>query len=185
MNYVVMDYAKFKDENDDLVKELFEKKSDITKRFIHVYQILEFLLNKENDGLSLSDDEDVIFKSGFSYLYELFTQIEIILDKYYDKDIAALEKNAKTLNLLLYVYDFQMELQNANKESSKLNEFADLVLGYLQRHEEAPEELFGVLDDITFNLFDDDYYGTSEIFLDIAEEMGLVSYDDDTYVIEK
>ena len=40
MNYVVMDYAKFKDENDDLVKELFEKKSDITKRFIHVYQIL-------------------------------------------------------------------------------------------------------------------------------------------------
>lgn len=185
MDVVVEDYEKFKDENEKLITELFLHESDITKRFHHVYRILEFLDNKENSGVDLTSDEDVIFKTAFSYLYELFNQIEIILEKDYNNDVKELEKHAKTLNLLLYANDFQHELSEVGKESTKLNDFADLVLGYLQKHEDAPEELFCVLDDITFGLFDEDYYGVSEIFLDIAEEMGLADFDDDTYVIDK
>lgn len=174
---MITDYGNWKFENYTLVDTLLKKNSNIIRRFPHVLLVVDHLYNLvTHKNYKLSNDEEIIFSSGFNYIFEHFNTINLILEKYFNKDIDAMEKISKTINLLIYTNDFQNELENTDPENmvarKKLSDFEEKVLRYIEAKIDAPDEMFALLNDITTGIFDD-YYGINEIMYDVSVQMGL------------
>lgn len=175
------DYENWKDENFDLINDLIKMKSKIISRFSHVIAVVDYLYNKHEQEGSLEEYLEVIFEHGFDYLHDHFVTISTILQKEYRGNLVGMNEYAKTINLLLYTNDFQNELENDDnakqEDLDKLNDFEQRVLSYIENHEEAPDEMFGLLNDITYNLFDENYRSVNDILYDVALELDLVIDD--------
>ncbi len=186
---MITDYGNWKFENYTLIDTLIKNNSKIIRRFPHVLLIVDHFYNLvTHKGYKLSNDEEIIFSTGFNYIFDHFSTIKLILEKYFNNDINAMEKISKTINLLLYVNDFQRELENKDTQNltdeKKLSDFEERVLRYIEAKLDAPDEMFALLNDITSTIFDE-YYGINEIMYDISVQLGLApdESDDDSYSI--
>lgn len=182
------DYSSWKDENYELINELIKLKSPIISRISHVIAVVDYLYQQHESQGNLDEDIEVIFESGFDYLHDHFVTITTILHKEFRGNLVAMNNIAKTINLLLYTNDFENELENMDDykqtDLDKLSDFEQKVLAYIDRHEEAPDEMFGLLDDITFDIFEDGYRFINDIMYDVAVELDLIKSDDVDYSID-
>jgi hypothetical protein len=92
-----------------------------------------------------------------------------------------LEKRAKDVNLLLSAIDFQNELLGVEnfeqKDMDRLVEFERAVLEKLEKKEIVPHEMFQRLDNMSYEIFNKlnvEYYPIDDIFLEIADELGIL-----------
>lgn len=179
---VYTDYANWKFENYELINALITLKSKIISRFSHTILVVDYLYDKRCKDGKLDPDFEVIFETGFNYIHDHFMTIQTILKSEYRNNIQEMDKNAKTINLLLYTQDFENELMDKpnykQEDYKKLSDFEDTVDGYIERHEEVPDELFAVLDDITIELFDS-YNGINEIMYEVALDLDLIKGEGD------
>ena len=170
------DYISWKEENFDVIKALITTKSKIISRFSHVIAVVDYLYEK-NIVSPLDEDLEYIFSSGFDYIHDHLLTVTTILEKEYRKNVVEMNKIERSINLLLYVNDFEDELQNVKHTKADevaLQDFEQKVYAYIERHEEVPDEMFGLLDDITFNMFPEDFRFFSDIMYDVAIELNLV-----------
>lgn len=179
---VYTDYANWKFENYELINALVSLKSKIISRFSHTILVVEYLYDKRcKDDKELDPDFEVIFETGFNYIHDHFMTISSIAKTEYRNNIQEMDKNAKTINLLLYVHDFENELQNQDNykkvDYDKLVDFEEKVFEYISKHEEVPDEFFAILDDITVSIFDD-YQSVNDIMYDVALDLDLVHTSD-------
>lgn len=182
---IVTDYANWKFENFSLLDKLVKLNSDIIKRFPHVILVCDYYYDKvTNNGYQLNREEETIFNAGFNYLYDHFSTLSLLLERDFNNNIEELNKVGKTINLLIYTNDFQVEIENVDPNNTKakkdLADFESKVLGYIETHTNAPDEMFAVLSDITTPIFDGNYYGVNEILYDVAEELGIAPDESDT-----
>ena len=181
---IISDYANWKFENYTLIDTLVKNKSIIIKRFEHTIAICDYYYNKvTNEKYSLSRDEEVIFDTAFNYMHDHFETISLLLKQNFNSHIDEMEKCAKTINLLLYINDFQAELSNSAPNDSdsmnKLNDLESRVLGYIETRTNAPDEMFQLLSDVVDFLFCDGYEGVNEILYEVAEHLGITPDEDD------
>ncbi len=181
------DYLNWKYENHELIHDLVKTKSNTISRFTHVISVVDYLYDKKQKDI-LSEDEILIFSTGFDYIFDQFEIIKSILDLKFNKNIKEMEKYSKTINLLLYINEFQGEIANNNKiknQINQLNSLDDRINQKLDNKINADEEDFILLNDITYNIFEKngiDIHTVDSIFYDIAIEYGLVNEnEDDTY----
>ena len=181
MEFVFNDYCNWKLENEKLIYDLISTKSDLISRFKHVYDVVEYYNDEMNEKKKLSEEETNIFESGFNYLYDQFQNLELILDTVFHNDLAEMEKSAELINLYLYSLDFENEYcsqENQNDEKlDLLKKYSDKIYAMIVNKEEPTEELHRQLDRLCFRVFGESYYGVNEIFLDIADELGILDYD--------
>ena len=104
------DYASWKKENSHLIQTLVNKKSKAIVRFSCVIAVVDYLYHTHEDGKKLSEDEEVIFSTGFDYIYDSFMMIDNILQSDFNGDIDLMETCSQTINLLLYINDFESEI---------------------------------------------------------------------------
>lgn len=178
---IYTDYANWKLENYDTISTLGKLKSKIISRISHVFLVVDFLYDKcVNEG-GLDSDLDTIFETGFNYIHDHFLTILSILQSEYRGNIVEMDKNSKTINLLLYVHDFENEYYNVDnfkqEHYNKLSNLEDTVYEYVENHKEVPDGLFGLLSEITLDIFDD-YQGVNEIFYEIALDLNLINQED-------
>ncbi len=182
------DYTSWKEENSSLIQELIKLKSPIITRIIHVLAVIDYLNNQYYNQGGLDNDSEVIFETGFDYITNHFITISTILQKEFRGNLIQMNQIAKTINLLLYTNDFQKELEYSDdyseSDKEKLNDFEQKVLSYIDRHEECPDEMFGLLNDITFDIFDSNYRSINDIMYDIAIELDLVPNPDNNEAID-
>ena len=155
-NTIFDDYAAWKKENHDLIYSLVNNKSKIIQRFSSVIAVVDYLYDYHLDN-NLSEDEELIFSSGYDYIYDQFQLIETLLENNFNNDVNKMEKYGQTINLLLYINDFKLEIANSNlkgKEVNQLNDLNDKVYEYIEKNENAPDEYFQLLNDITSSLFE-------------------------------
>ena len=178
---VYHEYANWKIENHELLKYLVENNSDLILRFKHVIDVTDYLYDKLIDDESYTDDEDHIFETGFYYLFDQMEEITNLLKKAYQNNVQDLEKRAKDVNLLLSTIDFQNELLGVEnfeqKDMDKLVEFEQFVLEKLEKKETIPDHMFSKLDKISYEIFNKlnlEYYPIDDIFLEIADELGIL-----------
>ena len=182
---IYTDYANWKLENYDLISNLVKNKSKAIARFTSVIAVVDYLYDKFVEEKKLDDDLEVIFSSGFDYIYDQFLMIETLLEKNFNNDLKELEKCSKTINLLLYINDFQNEALNykeTKNDLKKLDDLNDKVTEYLDKKENAPDEYFAILSDITSNMFDNldiEFHTIDQIYYEIAVELGI--YEDDEF----
>ncbi len=178
---IYTDYANWKFGNHELINGLITIKSKIISRFSHTILVVDTLYNQYVDDGELSPELEVIFESGFNYIHDHFLTISTILKSEYRGNIKEMDKNSKTINLLLYIHDFEAELLDtpnySQKDYDKLSKFEDKVNEYIEKHEEVPDELFGLLDDITTEIFEN-YQGINEIMYEVALDLDLIKNSD-------
>ncbi len=178
---VYHEYANWKIENDELLKYLIEKNSDLIIRFKHVIDVTDFLYDKLIDDKTYTEEEDQIFETGFYYLFDQLEEITGLMKKAYKNDIKNLEVRAKEVNLLLSTIDFQNELLGVEnfqqKDMDKLIDFELDVMKRLENKEEVPNFMYEQLDEMTYEMFQKlnvEYYPINDIFLEIADELGIL-----------
>ncbi len=181
------DYLSWKYENHELIQALVKKKSKTISRFTHVISVVDYLYDQKQKN-ALTEDEELIFSTGYDYIYDQFQMIGTILDCKFNKNIDEMEKYSKTINLLLYINEFQSEVLNqesVKEQITELNTLEDKVNKELDNKENAVEEDFILLNDITYKIFEKngiEVHTVDQIFYDIALEYNLVNdNDDDTY----
>ena len=181
------DYLSWKYENHELIQALVKKKSKTISRFTHVISVVDYLYGQKQKN-ALTEDEELIFSTGYDYIYDQFQMIGTILDCKFNKNIDEMEKYSKTINLLLYINEFQSEVLNqesVKEQITELNTLEDKVNKELDNKENAVEEDFILLNDITYKIFEKngiEVHTVDQIFYDIELEYNLVNdNDDDTY----
>jgi hypothetical protein len=181
---IYTDYANWKLENYDLIESLVKNKSKAIARFTSVIAVVDYLYDEYVKDKKLNEDLELIFSSGFDYIYDQFLMIETLLEKNFNNDINELEKYSKTINLLLYINDFQNEALNYKEGTFDLNPLDDLnnkVMAYLDKKENAPDEYFAILSDITSSMFDNldtEFHTIDQIYYEIAVELGIYEEDE-------
>ncbi len=182
---IYTDYANWKLENYDLIESLVKNKSKAISRFNSFIAVVDYLYDKYVEEKKLDGDLELIFSTGFDYIYDQFLMIETLLEKNFNNDINELEKYSKTINLLLYINDFQNEALNYKEgtfDLKPLDDLNDKVMNYLDKHENAPDEYFAILSDITSSMFDnldEEFHTVDQIYYEIAVELGI--YEEDEY----
>ena len=182
-NTIFDDYISWKNENRELITSLVKKQSKTIRRFSPVIAVVDYL-NDENEKRKLSEDELLIFSDGFDYIHDQFIIIQSILETTFNNDISEMEKCSQTINLLLYVQDFEAEIDTAkNKtEGNKLSELEQNITNFLEKKENAPDEYFLLLDDIIAKIQEKsnvEIHTIDQIFYEIAIEYEI--YDEDDY----
>lgn len=181
---IYTDYANWKLENYDLIESLVKNKSKAISRFTSVIAVVDYLYDKYVEEKKLDGDLELIFSTGFDYIYDQFLMIETLLEKNFNNDINELEKYSKTINLLLYINDFQNEALNYKEgtfDLKPLDDLNDKVMNYLDKHENAPDEYFAILSDITSSMFDNldqEFHTIDQIYYEIAVELGIYEEDE-------
>ncbi|MBQ9449687.1 MAG: hypothetical protein IJU60_07440 [Acholeplasmatales bacterium] len=183
-NTIFTDYEAWKRENNELITTLVKKQSKTIQRFSPVLAVVDYLYEQNQKG-TLSEDEELIFSTGFDYIYDQFQIIQSLLEDNFNNDYDEMEKYGQTINLLLYINDFEAELKvndNLKKDINKLTDLEDKVNSYLDKKENAPDEYFALLDDITYSIFTKnniEIHTVDQIFYEIAIEYDI--YTDEEY----
>lgn len=180
------DYAAWKKENHNLIYSLVEKRSKAIARFSCVLAVVDYLSDKQEKKHKLTEDEEVIFSTGFDYVYDQFMMIQNILESDFNNSIEEMEKCSQTINLLLYIEDFEYEINSSENKDikkgiQKLIDLEDKVNSFLAKKENAPDEYFGLLDDIISDLFEAnnvELHTVDQIFYEIAVEYNIYQDDD-------
>ena len=132
-------------------------KTSIKNTFEHVLPVVEYLYNDIIDNEDYGEEEDGIFQFGFQYLVFKYNEIKFILDNFCKGSYEKLESIAKTINLMFHVLEFEQALlENEKANSDDIDEIIDLekeVEYYLERCENAPEDLFIRIDEKTNDIF--------------------------------
>ena len=175
------DYASWKLEHIEFIEHLKSSDSNLMIRFNHVFAVVDHLYDKLVETMSYTDDEINIFQTGFFYLADQIDEINALLKDFYREDLTILETKAKEINLLLSVIDFQNELMGVEsfeqEDMDQLIAFENNVLDKLKQNEVIPQSMYAELDELTFNMFkkmDVDFYSVNDIFLEIADELGII-----------
>ena len=182
-NTIYTDYEAWKRENHELINTLVKNNSKTIVRFSPVLAVVDYLYEQKQKR-ELNEDEELIFSTGFDYIYDQFQIIESILENNFNNDYNEMEKLGKTINLLLYINDFESELKindKLKKEIKKLTDLEDKINKYLDKKENVPDEYFSLLDDITYSIFtknDIEFHTVDQIFYEIAIEYGIYVDED-------
>ena len=184
-----LDYAAFKKNNEKLIDFLVSKKSKIIARFSYVLMVVDYLFDQVvYEKKKLSVEEEECFEVGYQYIFDRFNTITLIAEHVFKNNYNNMEHYAKSINLLLYIIDFEDEIDSLDGDhKAQHKKFADLednVMQMIEAKVQVPDEMFALVDDISLSVFEGlgiDYYGVTDIFYDIAIEMNLVEENDDDY----
>lgn len=184
-----LDYASWKKTNEKLIDFLIKKNSKIIARFRYVLMVVDYLFDKVvYERMKLSIEEEEVFEVGYQYIFDRFNTIQLVAEHVFNNNYDAMEHFAKSINLLFYILDFEDEidsLEGDHKEEHK--RFADLednVMQMIEAKIQVPDEYYALVDDISLAVFDGlgvNYCGISDIFYDVAIELGLIEESDDDY----
>ena len=184
-----LDYASFKKTNEKLINYLVKKNSKIIARFRYVLMVVDYLFDKvafRKEKLSVEEEE--CFEVGYQYVFDRFNTITLIAEHVFNNNYDAMEHYAKSINLLLYIIDFEDEIDSLDgdhkKQHEKFAELEDNVMQMIENKVQVPDEYFALVDDISLAVFDGlgiEYYGITDIFYDVAIELGLIEEDDEDY----
>lgn len=177
---IYFDYANWKFENHEFISKLVKNKSKTISRFSSVIAVVDYLYDQYVEKKSLTDDEEVIFSTGFDYIYDKFHLLKTILEFKFNNDLNELEKFSDTINMLFYINDFQSEaLEYENLDIVELDDLEDKVNKCLDDKVNAPEEYLYLLNKATTEIFEDkDIHTVDQIFYEIALEYGIYEEND-------
>ncbi|WP_264229782.1 hypothetical protein [Acholeplasma laidlawii] len=175
------EYAGWLLEHEELLSKLKQLDSLLLFRFENVLNVVDHLYNKLIDDPTYNEDDHDNFSFGFHYLHTQVEEIKKILVNLYNNDYLAMNVDAKKVNLLLNTIDFQhelLDLENYDAQSmEQLLNFETLIISKLTNKEKIDETLYQQLDDMSLQIFkrlNIEYYPIDSIFLEIADELGII-----------
>ncbi len=177
---ILDDYVNWKLENHDLLHNLVQNKSKTISRFTSVIVVVDYLYEASLKR-KLTEDETLFFTMGFDYIHDNFYTIKTLLEYKFNNNYQELEHCAKSINLLLYVNEFQGELLGLNLDTKVLDSFEEKINTYIDQKDNVPDSFFPMLDDIINPIFEQnqiEFHPIESIFYEIAVEYGIYKPND-------
>lgn len=187
---IYKDYASWKIENSQTLEQFDENRSVVYERLEPVYEVLNHIYDMVVDKEEIDEDLETIFQVGFNYLNTQFDIIKIYFETLFQSNCKDFAEYSNMILFLLYIYDLRTDLEN-NNISSDIEELNDLetnienmVMERRDDHEFINSKMNETLS-IVFNLMDYEYVSVVDVFVEIAENLGLFIYEDKDLVIGK
>ena len=179
---IYTDYANWKFENFDFINNLVKNKSKSISRISSVIAVVDYIYEKYVENKKLTEDEEIFFSTGFDYIYDQFYLLKTLFELKFNNSFNEMEKYSKTINLLLYINEFQSEaLEYENIDITPLDDLEDKVNKCLDKKENAPDEYFQILNEVNESIFEKnniEVHTMDQIFYEIAIEYGIYKEND-------
>ena len=179
---IYTDYANWKFENFDFINNLVKNKSKSISRISSVIAVVDYLYEKYVENKKLTEDEEIFFSTGFDYIYDQFYLLKTLFELKFNNSFKEMEKYSKTINLLLYINEFQSEaFEYENIDIAPLDDLEDKVNKCLDKKENAPDEYFQILNEVNESIFEKnniEVHTMDQIFYEIAIEYGIYKEND-------
>jgi len=140
------------------------------------------------NGLQIDEDLDIIFESGFNYLNNQFEVIKIYFDTLFQNNCDDFIEYSELVLFLIYLLDFRMDLDNNNIESDieELNDLETIIENMIMERKldmvYANNLMNTTLNKIN-EAIDYEYVSIVDIFVEIAENLGIYLYEEEEIVI--
>lgn len=182
------DYAAWKLENLETLEKFKENNSILYERLEPIYAVLEDIYDKVCENCELDEDHATIFQVGFNYLNTQFEIVKIYFESLFKSDCTTFKEYNEMLLYLLYINDVRNDLEANGFESSfeNLNDvevcIENMIMEKRKDFDYIKEMVDKSLKDI-FATLDYDYISIIDIYVEIAESLGIFLYEDDDLVL--
>ena len=186
-----LDYIYFRKENLDLLEELEHHETYIYDIIYPVIKVLDYYSEKgfeTNKNLGSKADQESIFEIGFNYLFGVISVIKDLLNNNFSSDIHKIIYYDKLIANLINLEDLQSDLINKNIEYDEIEieEIFKEIDSILLKSKKIPDnfELY-ISDRISkfVSSLDYDDFSITDIFVEIAENLGIYLYDEEDLII--
>lgn len=175
---MINDYKNWLHNKEQLLHHLRHHSSIVMDRMSNIFVTLDYITSLKED--ELNDDYEFIFDCGFSYLFTIVSEIELLLEKYFDNSIHIFLEYEVLINYLLYINDLKETLI----ENEDFNEDADIEFNNVCQEIEEIISKKQTINDNLLEMFDDrilstfkakkEHITTPEVFDRIAEELQII-----------
>lgn len=189
-NVLLKDFAAWKMENDQMFHMFQENENVIYERLEPVYKVVDHLYSQVCEGKELDEDTETIFQVGFTYLHSQFEVIKIYYETLFQSVCDDFIDYSEMLLYLLYIFDIKNDLENHGYKS-EIDELNDLEANIenmiIERRKDdvfIKTQMNVVLEEI-FKDVDYEYVSIIDIYVEIAETLGIFLYEEEELVIGK
>lgn len=191
MDKIVREYNQWLKENQNFLLHLRGHDSSLYTRLAPMYEVLSHLADEnENNGLDFDDDLYKIFEIGFEYLHQQLDTCKLYLENTFKQDFHHFLEYDKVVGYLLYLEDLKYEMIENKVEFKKVN--LDRLVSYLEtlmnEKKEVPDNLNLYVDSEVHKVVDVndwEFRSIIDIFVEIAETLGIELYIEDDYILGK
>ncbi len=189
-NSIYKDYASWKIENNDTIEEFIKNHSIIYERIEPVYEVLNHIYHMIVEKQEVDEDLETIFEVGFNYLNTQFEIIKIYFETLFQSKCDDFVEYSDMILFLLYIFDLRADMES-NDIDTDIVELDDLevnienmIMERRDDHEFINSKMNETLP-IVFDLMDYEYVSIVDVFVEIAENLGIFIYEDKELVIGK
>lgn len=187
---IFKDYAAWKLENITMLEQFQNNKSVIYERLEPVYVVLEHIYDMVCEQVDLDEDYETIFEVGFNYLNTQFEVIKIYFETLFQSNCDDFNEFSELLIYLIYLLDIRNDLdaQGHNSDIADLNELEEQIENMIMERKSdytyVADRMNTVLDKI-FAELQYEFVSIVDVFVEIAETLGIYLYEDEDYVLGK
>jgi hypothetical protein len=189
-NIIYKDFASWKIENSEIIEQFDKNSSVIYERLEPVYEVLNHIYDMVVDKDEVDEDLETIFQVGFNYLNTQFDIIKIYFETLFQSKCEDFDEYSNLIVFLLYIYDLRTDLENndINSDIEELNDLETNIENAVMERRDDHEYLNSKMNEtmaIVFDLMNYEYVSIVDVFVEIAENLGLFIYEDEELVIGK
>jgi hypothetical protein len=189
-NIIYKDYATWKIENNETLEQFNDNSSVIYERLEPVYEVLNHIYDIVVDNKEIDEDLETIFQVGFNYLNTQFDIIKIYYETLFQSKCDDFADYSDMILFLLYIYDLRIDLENndINSDIEELNDLETNIENMIMEKRDDQEYINSKMNEtlgVVFNLMNYEYVSIIDVFVEIAENLGIFIYEDKDLVIGK
>jgi len=191
MEKTIREYNQWLKENQNFIIHLRSHESALYTRISPIYEVLNYLADEnDNNGVDFDDDILKIFQIGLEYLHSQIVTCKLYLESTFKNDFHHFLEYDRVIGYILYLEDLKYEILE-NEIEYKKTAFEKLI-SYLENlmneHKDIPEALNLYVDSEVHKMVDFKdwhFHSIIDIFVEIAETLGIELYIEDDYVLGK
>jgi hypothetical protein len=188
--FVLKDYASWKIENYEMLGKMKQNENPIYDRLEPVYVVLEHLYDMACSTEELDEDLENIFNVGFQYLYSQLNIIKIYFENLFKSNCDGFDEYSEMLLFLLYIFDLRADLESHDIDSdlevlNSTETYIENMIMERRQDFDYVREMMNKAMKYVFGLTDYEYVSIVDIYVEIAENLGIFLYEDDELIIGK
>lgn len=187
MEYLIREYKSWLSENRSLIDHLKSHDSTLYSRIMPIYEVLNYLSEELNEDLN--EDLLKIMQIGFEYLYTQVDTCQLYLEKVFGQDFHALLAYEKIIAYILYLEDLRYELHEHDIENHEavIHRLTKELEEMMEKRLDIPDNIHLYIDHEINQIINKDitFHSIIDIFVEIAETLGIELYLEADYVVGK
>ena len=143
---MIKDYKNWMTNKHSLIHHFMHHNSIIFGRVENVLNALNHIANLKEE--ELNEDYNVIFDCGYNYIYQVVSEVELLLDKYFDNNMHNFLHYEPIINYSLYLNDLKDAMIEDESFTPQLNEEINQINNGIEKIiSEKRDFIIRVLDD--------------------------------------